>query len=276
MEFFGINLSELLILVPALLAAGFVAGVAAGLLGIGGGAILVPVLFQLFTFLNIDPAIVMHLSVGTSLAIIIPTSMRSLKAHMNKQAVDVPLLKSWVVSVLLGCVVGTLVAAKVDGSLLKAVFAFFSTLIGLKLMFGKESWVLAKNVPSNFINKIVATAIGFFSTLMGVGGGTFGVTYMTLCSRSILQSIATSSGLGLLISIPATMGYMWAGWGVEGLPLSSIGYVNWISVAIMIPATVLAAPIGVKLAHSFSRRQLELAFALLLFSVSLRFVISVW
>ncbi|MGL1921736.1 MAG: sulfite exporter TauE/SafE family protein [Hyphomicrobiales bacterium] len=274
MQFFGIDLTDLLILIPGLLAAGFVAGVAAGLLGIGGGAILVPVLFQLYTFIKIDPSIVMHLSVGTSLAIIIPTSMRSLKGHMSKGAVDVTLLKSWVFPVLLGCVMASIIAAYVDGSLLKAVFAFFSTIIGLKLLFGKESWVLAKDVPTNFTNKIVSTAIGFFSTLMGVGGGTFGVTYMTLCSRPILQSIATSSGLGLLISIPATIGYMWAGWGAEGLPALSVGYVNWIGVAIMIPMTVLAAPIGVKLAHSFSRRKLEVAFAILLISVSVRFVIS--
>lgn len=276
MEFLGLNLNEMLILVPALLLAGFVAGVAAGLLGIGGGAILVPVLFQLYTFLNVDPDLVMHLSVGTSLAIIIPTSMSSLRGHFRKQAVDMSLLKSWVYFVLFGCVAGSLVAAYVDGSLLKAVFAFFSTLIGLKLMFGKENWVLAKDVPRNYVNKTVSTSIGFFSTLMGVGGGTFGVTYMTLCSRKILQSIATSSGLGLLISIPATIGYMWAGWGVEGLPALSVGYVNWLGVGIMIPATVLAAPLGVKMAHSFSRRTLEIAFAMLLFSVSARFVISVF
>lgn len=274
MEVFGVNLAELLILVPALLAAGFVAGVAAGLLGIGGGAILVPVLFQLYTFLKVDPSIVMHLSVGTSLAIIIPTSMRSLKGHMAKDAVDIPLLKSWIFPVLFGCIVGAIIAAYVDGFLLKAVFATFSTLIGLKLVFGKESWLLAKQMPKTPINSLIGSLIGMFSTLMGVGGGVFGVTYMTLCARKIHQSIATSSGLGVLISVPATIGYMIAGWGIEGLPALSVGYVNWLGVGIMIPATVLAAPIGVKLAHSFSRRTLEIAFACLLFSVSIRFVIS--
>lgn len=275
MEILGINLSELLLLIPALLAAGFVAGVAAGMLGIGGGAILVPVLFQLYTFLKIDPAIVMHLSVGTSLAIIIPTSMRSLKGHMDKGAVDLTLLKSWIFPVLFGCTIGAVVAAYVDGFLLKAVFAFSATLIGLKLIFGNESWLLAKQIPGKAINSFIGSLIGLFSTLMGVGGGVFGVTYMTLCGRKIHQSIATSSGLGVLISIPATIGYMWAGWGIEGLPALSVGFVNWLGVLIMIPATVLAAPIGVKLAHGFSRRKLEIAFACLLFSVSIRFVVSV-
>lgn len=275
MEFLGFDITELLILVPALLAAGFVAGVAAGLLGIGGGAILVPVLFQLFTFLKIDPAIVMHLSVGTSLAIIIPTSLRSLKGHMAKGVVDVDLLKSWIFPVLFGCIIGTFVAAFVDGFWLKAVFAFFATLIALKLVFGKENWLLAQQIPGKMINNLISSLIGLFSTLMGVGGGVFGVTYMTLCGRKIHQAIATSSGLGVLISVPATIGYMWAGWGVDNLPELSVGYVNWLGVAIIIPATVLAAPIGVKLAHSFSRRTLEVAFALLLFSVSIRFIISV-
>ncbi|MCJ8322741.1 MAG: sulfite exporter TauE/SafE family protein [Rhizobiales bacterium] len=274
MQIIGIDITELLILVPALIAAGLLAGVAAGLLGIGGGAILVPVLFQLFTFLKVDPSITMHLSVGTSLAIIIPTSIRSLKGHMAKGAVDVILLKSWIFPVLFGCVLGTIIASYVDGFLLKAVFAFFSTLIGLKLIFGKETWLISKQMPSKINNKVISGVIGMFSTLMGIGGGIFGVTYMTLFGRKIHQSIATSSGLGLLISIPATMGFMWAGWGTAGLPALSLGYVNWLGVGIMVPATVLAAPIGVKLAHSFSRRTLEMAFAALLFFVSARFVIS--
>lgn len=179
MEIFGINLSELLILVPALLAAGFVAGVAAGLLGIGGGVILVPVLFQLFTFLKVDPSIVMHLSVGTSLAIIIPTSMRSLRGHIAKQAVDIPLLKSWIIPVFVGCIVGSLVAAYVDGFLLKGVFAFFATFIGLKLLFGKESWVLSKNIPGAIGNNAVASFIGFFSTLMGAASTVAGIIMPT-------------------------------------------------------------------------------------------------
>lgn len=274
MQILGIDITELLILVPALMAAGFVAGVAAGMLGIGGGAILVPVLFQLFTFLKVDPSITMHISVGTSLAIIMPTSIRSLRGHMAKGAVDVILLKSWIFPVLFGCIIGSFVAAYVDGFLLKAVFAFFSTLIGLKLIFGKETWLVSGQMPGKLVNRVVSGFIGMFSTLMGIGGGIFGVTYMTLFGRKIHHAIATSSGLGLLISIPATLGFMWAGWGTTNLPALSLGYVNWLGVAIMVPATVLAAPIGVRLAHSFSRRTLEMAFALLLFFVSARFIIS--
>lgn len=274
MQFLGVNVTELLILAPALLAAGFVAGIMAGLLGIGGGVVLVPVLFQLFTFLKVDPSIVMHLSVGTSLAIIAPTSIRSVKGHIAKGAVDMPLLKSWVIPVLLGVLIGTILAAYLDGGVLKGVFAAFATIIGVKLLFGKEDWVLAKDIPFGTKNNLFATMFGAFSTLMGIGGGTFGVTYMTLCSRKIHQAIATSSGLGVLISIPATFGFIWAGWGISGLPTLSIGYINLLGVGIMIPATIFAAPIGVKLAHSFSRRTLEVVFALLLFSVSIRFMIS--
>lgn len=274
MQIFGFDVTELIILISALIGAGLFAGVLAGLLGVGGGVILVPVLFQVFTAINIDPAIIMHLSVGTSLATIIPTSMRSVKSHMAKGAVDISLLKTWLLPVLIGTIFGSVIAAYVDGFWLKIVFSAIVTIVGIKLIFGKEDWVLAKDIPFGWVNNLIAWVMGMFSTLMGIGGGTFAVTYMTLSSRKIHQAIATSSGLGLLISVPATIGYIVAGWAEPTLPALSLGFVSIPGVAIIIPATVFAAPYGVKLAHSFSRRTLEITFALLLFSVSIRFAVS--
>lgn len=274
MQIYGFDITELLILIVALLVAGLVAGTLAGLLGVGGGVILVPVLFQVFTFIKVDPDIVMHLSVGTSLATIIPTSFRSVKSHMAKDAVDLALLKTWLLPVLVGTIFGAVIASYVDGAWLKGVFSIIVVIVGLKLLFGKEHWLLAKDIPFGWGNNFIAWIMGLFSTLMGIGGGTFAVSYMTLCGRKIHQAIATSSGLGLLISVPATLGYMAAGWGEAGLPAMSLGFVNLSGVAIIIPATVFAAPFGVKLAHSFSRRVLEIIFALLLFSVAIRFAIS--
>ncbi len=276
MHFFGFDVSELLILATSLIAAGFLAGILAGLLGIGGGVILVPVLFQLFTFLKTDSDIIMHVSVATSLAIIIPTSIRSLRAHMAKQAVDIKLLKTWILPVLLGAVTGSSIISFIDGHLLKIVFTFFIIIIGLKLIFDNKQWTVRDDIPFGFGNNALSYFIGFFSTLMGIGGGTLGVSYMTLCGRSIHQSIATSSGLGLLISIPATLGFIFAGQNIEALPALSLGYVNLIGVAIIIPASVLSAPIGVKLAHLFPKRSLEIIFACLLFSVAIRFIISLY
>uniref|UniRef100_A0A2A4YSJ1 Probable membrane transporter protein n=1 Tax=OCS116 cluster bacterium TaxID=2030921 RepID=A0A2A4YSJ1_9PROT len=274
MQVLGFDVTELLILISALIGAGLIAGVLAGLLGVGGGVILVPVLFQVFTFIKIDPDIVMHLSVGTSLATIIPTSIRSVKSHMAKGAVDVDLLKTWAVPVLIGTLFGSIIAAYADGFWLKAVFSGVVSIVGIKLLFGKEDWVLAKDIPFGWVNNLIAWVMGMFSTLMGIGGGTFAVTYMTLSSRKIHQAIATSSGLGLLISVPATLGYIVSGWSEPALPAMSLGFVNLWGVALIIPATVFAAPLGVKLAHSFSRRTLEITFALLLFSVSIRFGMS--
>ena len=274
MQVYGFDVFELLILASALIASGFIAGILAGLLGIGGGIILVPVLFQLFTFLKIGENIVMHLAVGTSIAIIVPTSFRSVKAHIAKQAVDMALLKTWLFPVLMGASIGAFTASYVEGGILKSVFATIAIFIGFKLLFGKESWMLSKDIPFGFVNNIIAAFIGFFSTLMGIGGGTLGVTYMTLCGRKIHQAIATSSGLGLLISVPATIGFIIAGWNVESLPIFSFGYVNLLGVMIMIPSTVIAAPLGVKLAHRFSRRRLELIFSSLLFLVAIRLIYS--
>ena len=193
MQVYGFDVFELLILASALIASGFIAGILAGLLGIGGGIILVPVLFQLFTFLKIGENIVMHLAVGTSIAIIVPTSFRSVKAHIAKQAVDMALLKTWLFPVLMGASIGAFTASYVEGGILKSVFATIAIFIGFKLLFGKESWMLSKDIPFGFVNNIIAAFIGFFSTLMGIGGGTLGVTYMTLCGRKIHQAIATSS-----------------------------------------------------------------------------------
>lgn len=270
MEFMGLPLAELVMFAAALLATGVIAGIIAGLLGVGGGIVIVPVLFHMFTLLGIDESIRMHLAVGTSLGTIIPTSIRSLRAHQKKGAVDFDLLKRWAVPMLLGVVAGTALAAYVHGEVLTAIFATVALLVAFNMAFGREEWRLGDDLPGPVGQGSIASVIGGVSAMMGIGGGTFGVTTMTLFGRPIHQAVATSAGLGLIISIPGTIGFLLSGLGVEGRPPLSLGYVNLVGLALIVPATVLAAPWGANLAHAISRKTLSRAFAFFLALTSIR------
>lgn len=262
-------------LVLWLVGAGVVSGVLAGLFGIGGGAILVPVLYEFFKLTGVEEALRMHLAVGTSLAIILPTALRSFQGHYRRQAVDMPMLKIWAMPVIAGVVAGSLVAAYAPAQLLKWVFAVFASLIGLKMIWGSQALpALGQTWPRPFWLRLYGAGIGFFSSLMGIGGGSFGNMLYALYNRPIHQSVATASGLGVLIAVPGMLGYIWGGWGMAGLPAGSMGYVNLMGFALVMPMAALVAPIGVRLAHSLSKRRLEVAFGVFLWLVALRFIVS--
>lgn len=269
-------LAELLPFLGALLVAGSVAGVLAGLFGIGGGAVLVPVFYQMLGTLGVDEAIRMHLSVGTSLAIIVPTSLRSFMGHKAKNAVDMDFLKSSMIAVPFGVILATFLVAGASSSVLRIIFAICSLVIALRLLFGKEDWKIANDIPRGMGMYVSASVIGFFSTFMGIGGGVFNNTFMTLFGRPIHQAVATSSGIGVLISIPGMIGYIWAGWGADNLPAFSIGFVNVLMVLIIIPVTLMVAPIGVRLAHAMSKKKLEVGFGVFLILVAARFFASLF
>ncbi|MDJ0931339.1 sulfite exporter TauE/SafE family protein [Breoghania sp.] len=266
----------LLALALTLVASGAVAGFLAGVFGIGGGAVLVPVLYQFLTILGVDPAICMHVSVATSLGIIVPTSLRSFMAHKAHGAVDLKLLKSWLIPVPAGVVIASLLAAYVSGTELKGIFAVIAAVIGLRMLLNRDSWRIGHDIPGNPVRAICGMLIGFFSTLMGIGGGVMNNTFMTLFGRPIHQAVATSSGIGTLISVPGVIGLMWAGWGEPNLPPFSLGYVNLLGVALVIPVTILVAPLGVKVAHALPKRVLEVSFGLFLLLVAARFALSLW
>ena len=258
----------------ALAVAGVIAGLLAGVFGIGGGAVLVPVFYQVFSLLEVDEAVSMHLSVGTSLAIIVPTSLRSFQAHHRRGVVDMALLRSFLVPVPIGVVLASVVAAVVSGEGLRAIFACIAIAVGLRMLFNREHWRLGSEIPGNPLRAVIGLLIGFFSTLMGIGGGVITNTFMTLFGRPIHQAVATSSGVGVLISIPGFLGYIWAGWGDPLLPIGSTGFVNWIAVFLIIPITLIVAPVGVRVAHALGKRQLEIGFGLFLFLVAIRFFVS--
>jgi uncharacterized protein len=261
-------------LVAALLAAGLVAGFLAGLLGIGGGGVLVPVLYEAFGVVGVEPDTRMHMALGTTLAVIIATSLRSFVAHRAKGVVDTALLKRVAPWVVAGVVAGALTAEAASGTALKWVWAIAASVVALKMALGREDWRLGDHLPVFPWPELGAVTIAYISTLMSIGGATFVVPALTLYGYAILPAVATASGVGPLIAIPGTLGYMWAGWGVEGLPAYSLGYVSVIGAAIIIPLSVLAAPFGVRLAHAIPRRRLELAFAAFLAVVALRFFVD--
>jgi uncharacterized protein len=267
----GMPLSEVAWLTGILFAGGIAMGLLAGLLGIGGGGIAVPILYEVFAAIGVDPAVRMHLCIGTSLAIIIPTSMRSFMSHKAKGAVEIDIIRSMLAPVFVGVCIGVLVARVADESVMKGVWAGAATAMSLKLFLGRENWRLGDTIPGNPIRAVYGVFIGLVSTLMSIGGGAFITMMMTLYGRSILSAVATSSGFGPIIAVPATIGFIWAGWSEAGLPPGSLGYVNLLAAGVVIPASVLSAPLGVRLAHGISRRKLEIAFATFLAIVAARF-----
>ncbi|TAK46843.1 MAG: sulfite exporter TauE/SafE family protein [Xanthobacteraceae bacterium] len=278
----GLSLADLIWLAGALMVAGAVTGVLAGVFGVGGGAILVPVLYELFQLVGVPLEARMPLCVGTSLAIIIPTSIRSYRAHRARGAVDASVLRQWAIPVVAGVALGSLIARVAPEFLFKLVFVVVAGVSAVRLLFGRESWRIAEDFPRGPLMKLYGLAIGVLSTLMGIGGGQLSNLLMTFYGRPIHQAVATSSGLGVLISIPGALGYIYAGWPkaaelpqVVALQFPfALGYVSLIGALVVMPASMLTAPLGVKLAHALSKRRLEVAFGLFLVLVCARFAVS--
>lgn len=278
----GLTLTEIISLIAILIAAGVVSGLFAGLFGVGGGAILVPVLYELFLIADVPEEVRMPFCVGTSLAIIIPTSIRSFNAHRARGQVDSSVLKAWAVPVVVGVIAGSLVARYAPEQLFKIVFVAVAGVSAVRLLFGRDSWRIAEDFPKGPLMKIYGLVIGVLSTLMGIGGGQLANLLMTFYGRPIHQAVSTSSGLGVIISIPATLGYIYAGWpkaaefpNVAALQFPfALGYVSLIGTILVVPTSMLVAPLGVKLAHSLSKRRLEVAFGIFLFIVCARFIAS--
>lgn len=275
MEFAGYDGAVLLAFIAALFGAGLVAGLVAGLFGVGGGIVIVPVLYYVFGAFDVADDVRMHVSVGTSLATITVTSVRSLRAHLKSGAVDTQLLRSWILPVLAGVAAGTAVADLVDGTALTAIFGVLALAVAANMAFGRSSWTLASNMPERPLRDLIGVGIGFFSTLMGIGGGTFGNTVMTLYGRTIHQAVATSAGLGLIIAVPGALGFVIAGWNEPDLPPGSLGFVNLIAFACIVPATILMAPVGARLAHAAPQKRLKRGFAAFLAIVALRMLYGV-
>ena len=271
----GVPLGEIALLAAAVVVAGVATGILAGLFGIGGGAIIVPVLYEVFRILGVPEEVRMQLCVGTSMAIIIPTTIRSYVTHRAKGAVMMDVVRAWTIPAVAGVAAGSVIAYYAPSAVFKVVFMVAVTIIGLKLLFGKDSWRLADDFPGRPAMIGYGFLIGILSSLMGVSGGSVSNMIQTLYGKPLHNAVATSSGLGVPITIAGTIGLALAGWPQMALlPPFSIGYVSLLGVVIMAPVSSFTAPYGARLAHRLSKRQLEVGFGLFLLLVSARFIIS--
>lgn len=269
---FGTDLATLLSIAALLAVAGAATGVLAGLFGVGGGAITVPLLYEVFRLVDVPDDVRMPLAVGTSLAVIVPTSIQSARGHFARGAVDMDIVRAWAVPVLAGVILGSAIARFAPPAVFQIVFVVVAGANVVKLFFGKESWRIAPELPGGWGLRAYGGITGLFSALMGIGGGAISNLVLTLHGKPIRNSVATSAAVGVLISIPGAIGYVLAGWGKAGLPPLSLGFVSVLAFALIVPTTVLTTRIGVSLAHSLPKRRLEIFFGAFLALVCLRFL----
>jgi uncharacterized membrane protein YfcA len=280
----GLSVAELLELALLLIAVGALSGFLAGVFGIGGGAILVPVFYECFRLAGVPLEVRMPLCIGTSLAVIIPTSISSWRAHQARGAVDIETLKAWWLPVLVGVLAGSITARYAPERLFKIVFVMVAWSAAARLLLARQTWKLGDDLPKGPLMKVYGLFIGLLATLMGVGGGLFSNLVMTFYGRPIHQAVATSSAIAVLISRPGALGYIYAGWPAAArfpeiaalhLPFA-LGYVSLIGAVLVMPTSLLTAPFGVKAAHAMSKRTLEAAYGCYMFIVGSRFAISLF
>jgi len=275
-----LDFASLILLSVGLIGTGAIAGLLAGLLGVGGGIVIVPVLYNIFTFLEIQEGLRMHLAVGTSLATIIPTAISSARAHHKRGAIDRTLLVRWSPWICTGAIIGTVVANQLSGRGLALLFAVIALLVSIDIIrqdnFADSNTRISEEtaLPSTLIQRIIASLVGSFSAMIGIGGGTLTVPVLNAWRYPIHKAIGTSAVFGLLISLPATIGYLLGGSETPAkLPLT-VGYVNLLSVFLISVATIYTAPLGTRIAHASKPRILRLLFALFLAVTALRILVQ--
>ncbi len=274
----GVPLNELIVLAAAIVAGGVVAGLLAGVFGVGGGVIVVPVLYEIFRLFGVRDAVLMQLCIGTSLAIMIPTNIRSYVTHRSKGSVLTDVVRQWTPALLVGIAIGSGIATVAPSPVFKIAFVVIAAIIAGKLLFGQQSWRLGDDLPKHPLARLYGLAVGLMASLTGVSGGSLCTIVLTLYGKPIHQAVATSAGIVVPIALAGTVGYMIAGLPHQAeVPPLSIGFVSLIGFALMAPVSSFTASYGARIAHALSRRTLEVAFGLFMLAASLRFLVSlVW
>jgi uncharacterized protein len=272
---FGIPVGELILIAVAILVAGIVSGLLAGMFGIGGSTVVIPVLYEVFRILEVPDSVRMQLSIGTALAVTVPTTVRAYFAHRAKGAVLDEALRIWAIPAAVGVVAGSYVAYVAPAAVFKTAFILFALFMSLRFLLGRESWRVGDALPGKPTMIGAGISFGCLATLVGIAGGSLSTLFLTLYGVPFHLAVATSSGLGVFIGVPASIGYMIAGWQHQALmPPLSIGFVSILGFLLIAPAGVFAAPYGARLAHKLSKRKLEIAFGLFLLLVAIRFAAS--
>jgi uncharacterized protein len=272
---FDIPVGELAILAAAIAGGGVLTGILAGLFGIGGGGVIVPVLYEVFRALGVSEDIRMQLCIGTSLAIIVPTTFRSYFTHRAEGIGLDDVVRQWTIPAIAGVATGAAVAAVAPAAVFKVAFAVIAGVIAAKLLFGRESWRIADDLPRGPLMLLFGYLVGLSSSLMGVSGGSISNIIMTLYGKSIHAAVATSAGLGVPIAVAGTIGFMLAGLPHHSLmPPLCIGYVSILGFVVMAPISSYVAGFGARLAHKTPRRRLEIMLGLFLATMAARFIVS--
>ena len=266
-----LNSSELINLLIVLSSAAAVAGFMAGLLGVGGGIIMVPALYYAFTVLDFDIVTRMHLSVGTSLAIIIPTSIISTKTHMEYDAVDFKMVKSFGIFILLGVIAGTFLAVSLKTPTLVLFFSIFAFVVGLFFIFVREKLMENPKKISDFVKNISGVIIGFISVPLGIGGGSLMVPFMRTFGYDIRKSLGTAAAVGFLIAVTGTITMIIGGKLIDNVITPfSIGYINLLGFVVFVPVTMIMARLGAKAVYKIDKKLLSKIFGIFLLIVSVR------
>jgi uncharacterized membrane protein YfcA len=266
-------MSNLILLALFLVAAGGLSGLLAGAFGVGGGTVVVPVLYEVFVMLGVPDELRMPLCAGTSLALIIPTSIASFTSPRKTGAVNFDSLRLWSVPIIAGVIGGTVLARYAPAAVFKTAFVVIALLTAVRLIFRDRLPTLGQDVPRH-LRLPYGLTIGLSASLIGIGGGILSNMIMTFHGRAIHESVATSAGVGVMVSIPGALGYMAAGWDRVGLPPFSAGFVSIAAVLALLPASFFAARLGARIAHHVSKRRLELCFATYLIVVCEQFGFS--
>ena len=262
--------------VVGLIATGVISGVAAGLLGIGGGAIIVPALAACLQLMGYDSDVVQHVAVGTSLAIIIPTGIASARAHDKRGAVDREVLKLWAPVIVASTLIGGLMAGLYSGNVLRIVFGVMALFIAANILLPFQERLMGHLGGSPLTHRISAAVVGYVSALMGVGGGSLSVPTIHAFGASMHKAVGTGAAIGVFIALSGTLGFVISGWSVDGRPPLSLGYISLPALVLIGVTAALCAPFGAALAHRLQQRTLKLAFAAFLTFVGLNMLWKVF
>jgi len=265
----------LTILVITFLLTGLLSGFLAGLLGVGGGIIIVPVSYYVLINLGYSIEVVMHVSVASSLSVIVFTSVSSIRSHLKLDNIEKKVIKKWFIGIIFGSLTGSFLASGIKGEILVLIFISLAFLISINMFFHKKVKTFKNDIPDSFIlNSFISGTIGFLSALIGIGGGSFSVPTLSIFSKKIHQAVGTSAVLGFFIALPAAISYILLGLSIENLPPYSLGYVNLLIVFLVTSTSIFTANIGAKISSKINKDNLKKIFAIFLLFTCISLVIE--